>query len=105
MWKNFWFSWSTSFPCFGILDLYPILIQKNYFFLIITHISSISILGTFRFFIKVPFTLSHCLAASANQRFKVAGCILKTSAVASLLIPFMEVLKAKSMVDSSLRRL
>ena len=44
-------------------------------FILIVCNQFLDILGfdTLRFFIKVAFTLSHCLAASANHRFKVAG--------------------------------
>src|SRR5674536_128368 len=74
------------------------------FFLIITHISSISILGTFKSFIKFSFTLSQLSAARSNHLRTVGGVIPNTSAIASSLIPFMDIFKAKSMTDSSLRR-
>lgn len=41
------------------------------------------------------------LRCKSNYCFKVADCILKISAIASLLIPFMEIFRIKSMVVDS----
>src|SRR5674536_32651 len=79
-------------------------LNSYYFFLIITHISSISILGISKSFIKFSFTLSQLSAARSNHLRTVGGVIPNTSAIASLLIPFMAIFKAKSMTYSSLRR-
>src|SRR5674536_17568 len=96
-------TWCKSYPTSRAI-IFVIFHSWDYFFLIITHISSISILGTSKSFIKFSFTLSQLSAARSNHLRTVGGVIPNISAIASSLIPFMAIFKAKSMTYSSLRR-
>jgi len=68
------------------------------FFLDHNHSSSISILCRFRFFMKFSLTLSHCSASRHNHLRTVDGSISNTPAIASSHIPFIDILRAKSII-------